>query len=191
MKYTSVILFALIFGSAVLAQQQAAPEKTVSGFSLLESEDAARAALQGYSPRFETENALPKYFFYNEYGNQVLALTAASRERPYLIVGIEVFGVDETYRKSHYQLKSIAAFTSESGFFLGARPSAGSLIFGVPNVTGAKDVIKKKGAPASDQKNGKTRTLRYETKSGAATYRAEYEFYKNRLNRFSITAESK
>lgn len=189
MKFTFTILFVLIVGLSTFAQ--VAPEKTVAGFSLLQNEEAAKTALQGYSPRYETDTALPKYFFYNEYGNQVLVLTASSRERPHLIVGIEVFGVDQTYQKKHYQLKSIGAFMSESGFFLGDRASAGSMIFGVPNRTGAKDVIKKKGAPQSDVKNGKIRTLRYDNRDAqTGRYTAEYQFYKNRLSRFSLVAET-
>ena len=196
MKFTAAILFVLVIGLSVFPQT---PEASVAGFHLLQNEETAKTALQGYSPRYDNEQNLPKYFFYNEHGNQVMALTARSRERPFLIVGIEVFGVNETYQKKHYQLKNIASFTSESGFFLGARASAGSMIFGVANVTGAKDVIKKKGAPTADEKNGKRRFLRYKSsaakqseandvKSGA--YTAEYQFYKNKLKRFSIAVET-
>ena len=73
------------------------------------------------------------------------------------------------------------------------------MIFGVPNVTGAKDVVKKKGAPTADDKSGKTRTLRYRTSAAkppeanrvnVGAYTAEYEFYKNKLKRFSIAVEA-
>lgn len=199
MKIAAAFLFALVFGLTVFSQTTP-PERSVAGFRLLDDEQTVKTALAGFSPRYDNERGAPKYYFYNEYGNQVMALTALSRERPYLLTGIEVFGVDEKYQKKHFQLKDIAAFTSESGFFLGARASAGSMIFGVANVTGAKDVIKKKGAPTADEKSGKTRTLRYQSASASrqpeakdvkiGSYTAEYEFYKNKLKRFSIAVET-
>jgi hypothetical protein len=177
-----------------------APELSVAGFRLGGDEKAAEELLKGYAPRYEGENAQPKYYFYNEYGNQVMTLTGYSKERPHLIVAIEVFGVGESYRNKHYQMKGRTAFMSESGFFIGARPSATSLMFAIPNVTGPKEVIKKKGMPEADEKSAKVRTLRYQLKAvreledrenklknvNFANYSAEYRFYKNKLSRFSI-----
>jgi hypothetical protein len=175
-----------------------------AGFCLGENEETVKAKLQGYSPRYDNERQQPKYFFYNEYGNQVMSVTAQSKERPHLIVGIEVFAVDETYQKKHFQMKDTAAFTSESGFFIGLRPSAGSMVFGVPNATGPKDVIKKKGQPATDEKPDKVRILRYKSEEvqkleaqeanlnrvNFGSYTAEYRFYKNNLRRIILAIDT-
>lgn len=195
----------IIGGSSVSAQKApAAPELCVAGFCLGAGEEAVKAKLQGFSPRYDNERRQPKYFFYNEYGNQVLAVTALSKERPFLIVGVEVFAVDESYQTKHYQMKDTAAFTTESGFFIGLRPSTGSMIFGVPNSSGPKEIIKKKGQPDSDEKPEKFRILRYklaaveelETPDAKAkniafgAYTAEYRFYKNSLRHLIIAVDT-
>lgn len=200
-----IVFVALIIGSVVaITAQVNQPELSVAGFRLGGDEETTKELLKGYSPRYDNELGQPKYFFYNEYGNQVMSITGYSRERPFLIVAIEAFGVGESYRNKHYQMKDKSSFISESGFFIGERPSAKSLIFAVANVTGAKDVLKKKGSPDADEKNDKVRTLRYqlnavkelEEKEGKlkgvnfGSYTAEYRFYKNRLSRFSIKVNS-
>lgn len=205
--FLTITFFILTFlaGSSVSAQKaRAEPELCVAGFCLGANEEAVKTKLQGFSPRYDNERREPKYFFYNEYGNQVMAVTALSKERPFLLVSVEVFAVDETYLTKHYQMKDTAAFTSESGFFIGLRPSTGSMIFGVPNSSGPKEVIKKKGQPDFDEKPEKFRILRYkigavkelETPAAKAkninfgAYTAEYRFYKNSLRRLIIAVDT-
>lgn len=182
---------------------QSEPELSVAGLRLGD-EEAAKNILRNYSPRYETDLSQPKYFFYNNYGTQVMSVTAHSKERPFLIVAVEVFSVGESYQKKHFQMKETNSFISESGFFIGARPSATSLMFAIPNVTDPKEVIKKKGQPQADEKSGKVRTLRYQFGAvkkleaqkakfkdvNFGTYTAEYRFYKNKLSRFSIAVNT-
>jgi hypothetical protein len=198
-----LVLIVSAAGSAFAQAAQMEPELSVAGFRLGD-EESAKTVLQSYSPRYDNELNQPKYFFYNGYGNQVMSVTAFSRERPFLIVGVEVFAVDESYQKKHFQMKDVKSFMSESGFFIGARASASSLVFGIPNVTKPKGIIKKKGQPQADEKSGKVRTLRYqfgavkeleaqETKLrniNFGAYTAEYRFRKNRLSRFSIAVNA-
>lgn len=198
--------FALMILADTGAQAQTArpePERCVAGFCLGD-EEAAKAKLQSFSPRYDNALHQPKYFFYNEYGNQVMSVTGYSKERPFLIVGVEVFAVDDTYQTKHYQMKDIAAFTTESGFFIGLRPSATSMIFGVPHETGPKEVIKKKGQPDADEKPDKLRVVRYkfgevkktdapnakQKNANLGTYTAEYRFYKNNLRHFIIAVDT-
>jgi len=213
MKYNStkfvfyvVLCCVLIISAASSASSQAAPEEpelSVAGLRLGD-EESAKTILQSYSPRYDNELNQPKYFFYNGYGNQVMSVTAHSKERPFLVVGIEVFAVGEAYQKKHFQMKETNSFMSESGFFIGARPSAASLIFAIPNVTGPKEVMKKKGLPQADETADKVRTLRYQLVAvkeleaqksklkniNFGAYTAEYRFYKNKLSRFSIAVNS-
>ncbi|MCY7375743.1 MAG: hypothetical protein LH472_07195 [Pyrinomonadaceae bacterium] len=195
--------FILITSVNAVFSQTIKPELSVAGFRLGD-EETAKTTLQSYSPRYDNELKQPRYFFYNEYGTQVMAITAYSKERPFLVVGIEVFAVGESYRNKHYQMKGVNFFVSESGFFIGEKPSATSLIFAIPNVTGAKNVIKKLGTPEGDERLKKARTLRYrltevkelETREAQnktvnfGAFTAQYRFVKNRLRRFSITVEA-
>ncbi len=202
----SATAFVLIFFAVPAFAQKSVikPELGVAGFKLGD-EETAKTKLQGYSPRYDNELSQPRYFFYNEYGTQVMAITALSKERPFLIVGIEVFAVGESYQKKHFQMKGVNSFVSESGFYIGEKPSAKSLIFAVANVTGAKEIIKKMGAPEADEKTDKkVRVLRYrlseikdlkplEDKNkelNVGAYTAQFRFVKNRLNRFSIGVEA-
>lgn len=207
----SVIFAAAFFALIILADVSVSaqttrpePEKCAAGFCLGENEEAAKAVLQSYSPRYDNERHQPKYFFYNEYGNQVMSITALSKEHPFLIVGVEIFAVDDSYQVKHYQMKDTAAFTTESGFFIGLRPSTTSMIFGVPNSTGPKEVIKKKGQPDIDEKPNKFRIVRYkfsdvkklETPETQAknvnfgSYTAEYRFYKNNLRHLILAVDT-
>jgi len=198
-------VFILAADTSVFAQTaRPEPELCVAGFCLGADEETVKASLRDYSPRYDNERQQPKFFFYNEYGTQVMSVTGYSRERPYLIVGIEMFAVDESYQTKHFQMKNTAAFTSESGFFIGLRPSAASMMFGVPNTTGPKDIIKKKGQPDTDEKPAKIRILRYKIgevkkletreakpdKINFGSYTAEYRFYKNNLRRLIIAVDS-
>lgn len=213
MRYINLTIVRFVFAAFVLtaafnmASAQAArpePELSVADFRIGGDEAAAKTLLQTYSPRYDNELQQPQYFFYNGYGNQVMSLTGYSKERPYLIVAIDVYAVGESYQKKHFQMKDRNSFMSESGFFIGARPSASSLIFAIPNITGAKEVVKKKGAPDTDEKAEKVRTLRYqigEVKELEAkeadlktvdfgAYTAEYRFYKNKLTRYTIAVNT-
>lgn len=193
-------LFILCVGGAAQTPLEPAPELSVAGFRLGD-ETAAKKILQNYSPRYDNELAQPKYFFYNKYGTQVLSVTAHSKDHRFLIVAIEAFAVGESYQNKHFQLNDVASFTSESGFFIGEKASATSLIFAVPNITRPSDIIKKKGVPTADEKAEKARTLRYrfeavkglnaaEKSVNFGTYTAQYRFVKNRLRRFSIAVET-
>lgn len=209
---SKIVLLTLLAFSITLANLSATaqtvrpePELGVADFRIGGDEEKTKTLLQNYSPRYDNKLGQPKYFFYNEYGNQVMSLTGHSRERPYLIVAIEAFAVGESYQNKHFQMKDRSSFMTESGFFIGARPSATSLIFAIPNVTRPNGVIEKKGAPDADEKIDKNvRTLRYqigEVKELEAkeanlnginfgSYTAEYRFYKNKLTRFSIAVNT-
>lgn len=197
--FTALFFAVMMCAASFASAQTASPELSVAGIPLGD-EAAAKAILQTYSPRYDNDLARPTYYFYNGYGNQVMAVTALSKERPFLVVAVEAFAVGESYQKKHYQMKETNSFMSESGFFIGAKPSATSLIFGVPNVTGPKEVMKKKGAPQADEKTEKNvRTLRYQINSvgelkskdvNFGAYTAEYRFYKNKLSRYRIAVEA-
>lgn len=191
MKKLSLLFVCLFFAVSVNAQKvgaggetRAAPEMSIAGVKL-NDEASGRAFLAGYSFRRDEANR-PVYYFYDEYGTQVLALTALSPERRFLIVAAEVFRVGRDYKKTYYILKDVS-FTSESGFFLGDRPSAKSLIFGVPNRTNVKKLIEKKGTPDERTKSGKIETLVYTFNDlPAGKYRAEYVFIGGKLDKFKI-----
>ena len=208
-KYVFSILTALLLIASMnlLTTAQALrpePELGVADFRIGGNEEKTKTLLQNYSPRYDNKLDQPKYFFYNEYGNQVLSLTGYSRERPFLIVAIDVFAVGESYQNKHFQMKDRTSFMSESGFFIGARPSVTSLMFAIPNVTGPKEVISKKGTPDADEKTDKVRTLRYKfgqvkeleaqeaklKEINFGSYAAEYRFYKNKLSRYSIVVDT-
>ncbi len=197
------VLIVTAASSASAQTTQSEPELGVAGLRLGD-EESAKNILQNYTPRYETDLSQPKYFFYNNYGTQVMTVSAYSKERPFLIVGVEVFSVGESYQKKHFQMKETNSFMSESGFFIGARPSTTSLMFAIPNVTDPNEVVKKKGKPQADEKSGKVRTLRYQFGTvkkleaqeaklkdvNFGAYTAEYRFYKDKLNRFSIAVNT-
>lgn len=200
------VLTAVINITATAQMSRPEPELGVAEFRIGGDEEKTRILLQSYSPRYDNELGQPKFYFYNEYGNQVLSLTGYSKERPFLIVAIEVFAVGETYQNKHFQMKDKTSFMTESGFFIGARPSVTSLMFAIPNVTRPHGIIEKKGLPDADEKTDKNvRTLRYqigqvkELESREAklngvdfgSYAAEYRFYKNKLSRYSIRVEAR
>jgi len=202
---STFFLFMIVSNIPAIAQStQKEPELSIAGFRLGEDEEKTKAILQSYSPRYDNESGQPKYFFYNGYGNEVMSLTGYSKERPFLIVSIEVFSVGESYQKKHYQMKDKNSFMSESGFFIGMRPSVTSLLFAIPNMTGPKEVIKKKGAPDADEKEKKARTLSYKLNEveqlenqeaklngiNFGSYTAEYRFVKNKLRRLTIAVNT-
>lgn len=197
MKKLSTVLIVLFLIASAHAQkaksvssgQRIAPEMSISGVKL-NDEASGRAFLAGYSFRRD-EARRPVYYFYDKYGTQVLALTAYSPERRFLITAAEIFRVGRDYKKTYYVLEDVP-FQSESGFFLGDRPSAISLIFGVPNRVDVKKLIARKGMPDERAKKGKIETLRYTfaaTPAGdvpAGEYKAEYVFVGGKLNKFKI-----
>jgi hypothetical protein len=203
--FTMMCFITLTSFNAVAFSQtvRPAPDLSVAGIRLGD-EESAKIILQNYSPRYNNDLQRPMYFFYNGYGNQVMSVTAYSREHPFLVVAIEVVAVGDSYQKKHFQMKEVKSFMTDSGFFIGERPSVTSMMFAIPNVTAPKDVIKKKGEPDADEKTEKERTLRYQFNGGAeglnaretnlksvnfASYKAEYHFVKNRLRRFRIAAD--
>ena len=203
--FTALFLVTFMNVSATAQIVSPEPELGVAEFRIGGDEEKTKTLLQNYSPRYDNKLGQPKYFFYNEYGNQVLSLTGYSKERPFLIVAIEAFSVGEAYQNKHFQMKDKTSFMTESGFFIGARPSVTSLVFAIPNVTRPNGVIGKKGAPVADEKTDKNvRTLRYqigEVKELEAkeaklngvnfgSYTAEYRFYKNKLSRYSIAVNT-
>jgi hypothetical protein len=183
------------------AQEAAKPELSVAGVKLGDRM-AAKAFLSGYQPR-RGEDGRPNYFFYNKFGTQVMRLAAASDEEPYFITEIEVFAVGKSYQTKNFVADQIGFFETESKIFIGEQQSATSLIFGVPYRIGAKDLVKKKGAPTEQAKTDDRETITYNIpaveltdeagKTTRCDYFARYEFYKKRLRKFTlrITAAEK
>ncbi len=201
---TSFILIGFAHSSVLSQTTEPKPELCVAGICLGDKEEKVKTLLQNYSPRYDNELHQPKYYFYNNYGNQVMAITTHSKEYPYIIIGIEAFAVGNSYQKTHYQMKELNSFITESGFFIGARPSVKSMMFAIANVTKPKGIIKKKGLPVVDEKIKKVRTIRYQIdqvkeletqaantkKINFGSYTAEYRFVKNKLRRFSISVNT-
>ena len=179
-----------VLGFSALAQEKnTLPELSVAGIKLGDR-DSAKAFLNGYSMRKQDDGRFA-YFFYNEFGTQVMKLTATSAEEPYFITEIEVFTVGRSYQEQHYVAKDMGAFTTESGIFIGQKASVSSVMFGVPNRIGPKDIVKKKGEPSKQEKNGKDETIMYalpniKLSGGEFDYDARYEFSKNKLKKFSL-----
>ena len=203
LRFSSVFLLFLLIQvanvSIVNAQKsENSPELSVAGIELGNRESAKKFLTSGYSPRPE-EDGRASFYFYNEWGTQVMRLTADSMDDPYYLTEIEVFGVGESYTNTHYVAKDFGIFTTENGIFIGYKQSVASIIIGIPNVgrknrIGPKDVIDIKGEPLEREKTDKDREfVTYEIPgvklsdgSTAADYNARYEFYKKKLRRFSI-----
>jgi hypothetical protein len=183
-----------VLGFCALAQEKnASPELSVAGVKLGDR-DSAKAFLAGYSPR-KGEDGRAYYFFYNSYGTQVMKLTAASAEDQYFITEIEVFVVGRSYQEKHYVANDLGAFTTEGGIFIGQKASVSSVVFGVPNRIGPKDVVRKQGEPTKREKTGKDETIIYALANmnlagGEFDYYAGYEFSKNKLKKFILKISS-
>jgi hypothetical protein len=183
-----------VLGFNALAQgANTLPELSVAGIKLGDRE-SAKAFLNGYSLRKGADGRFA-YFFYNSLGTQVMKLTAQSAEEPYFITEIEVFSVGRSYLEQHYVAKDLGAFTTESGIFIGQKASVSSVMFGVPNRIGPKDVVKKKGEPTNREKTGKDESIIYalanmKLPAGEFDYTARYEFSKNKLKKFSLKISS-
>lgn len=200
-RFVLPLLIGLFFSAAIVSvsaqQTQNAPEMSVAGVRL-NDETSAEAFLGKYSSRRDEKNR-PVYYFYNGYATEVLKLTAASEKNPYLLVGAEVYAVGESYRERHFQLNKINSFATESGFFVGEKQSAKSILFGVAEKTDKEKVIKAKGKPDEIGKKEKREVLTYRlneltTMQGGkevkiSQYVAVYEFYKDKLKKFSINIE--
>lgn len=194
------LFFFLFFFVSTMSAQNSAPEMSVAGLEIGNSVKN-KAFLSTYSPR-KDEDGRPNFYFYNKFGTQVMKLTAESFENPYFITEIEVFKVDESYQKKHFIAEKVGFFVTESGIFIGYRQSTVSFLVGIPNVgredmIGPKDVIKKKGIPFERVKSEKKEVIIYQIANvklseqsenihDFTNYFARYEFYKNRLQRFSL-----
>lgn len=193
----AAIFSAFLFTFANAQESSTAPEMSVVGIKLGDRESAKKYLLSGHVPRVDEEGRT-SYFFYNEWGTQVMRLTVASADDPYFITEIEVFAVNDSYRKRHYQDTKNGLMPTENGIFIGFRQTAFNLIVGVRNVgkantIGPSEVVKLKGEPNERVTIEKDRELlKYEVgdveldDESTADYRAEYEFYKKKLKRFLI-----
>ena len=188
----AVLQFLLVF-AAQAQDAKALPELSVAGVKLGDREKA-KAFLAEYQPR-RGDDGRPNYLFYNKFGTQVMRLAAASYDDPYFIMEIEVFAVGKSYQTKNFVADKIGFFETESKIFIGEQQSASSLIFGVANRIGAKDLVKKKGAPTEQIKTDDRETITYnlsgielsgESKTNRYDYSARYEFYKNRLKKFTL-----
>jgi hypothetical protein len=199
----------LLFGSIltdIKAQQTAKlPDLSAAGVRLGDRA-SAKKFLAGY--QYRIDGGVPTYYFYNSHITTVLKLTGASFDDPYFITGIEVYNVGPEYQNKHFVLEKLGHFLTESGIHVGYRQSGGDLAFsltvGIPGVvgdsiTGPKYVLKKIGEPDQRAKNGEEEifdyridgfSLPYSDETGRTAkydYKAHYRFYRNRLNRFSMT----
>ncbi len=173
------------------AAAQKTPDFSVAGVRLGDRA-SAREFLEGYSARRDAENR-PVFMFYNKNGTEVLKFVAVSEEDSYFIIEIEIFTVGRSYQERFYIANKFDSFETENGIFLGLRQSATSLIFGIPNRIGPKDLVKKKGEPKARGKKDKRDVLSYETigveianEANKFNYSASYEFYKSTLKKISL-----
>lgn len=177
------------------------PEMSVAGIRLGDRA-SAKAFLSPYAPTTD-EKGRPAFYFYNSYADQVMKVSAASADDLYFITEISVYAVDESYQRRHFHLKKTSHFITESKVFIGWRQSVGSMLL-FPGVSrsdmiGPKDLVKKKGEPTARMKEGDEEMITYnltdielpgsaadEKKNLPFVYSAGFEFYKNRLTKFSL-----
>lgn len=174
-----------IFGLGLRAQTT--PDLSVAGVKLGDR-DSAKVFLEGYSSRRDEQNR-PVYMFFSKNGWEVMKLVAASEKDEHFITEIEFFTVGRSYLERHYIAEKFDSFETENGIFLGLRQSATSLLFGIPNKIGPKDLVKKKGEPKSRTEKDKRDVLIYESSNIGAdkfNYSASYEFYKSTLKKVSL-----
>lgn len=201
--FSGILMMPLLIGlcliSAAAQEAKIAPEMSVAG-ARLNDETSGKAFLGNFSATRDEQNR-PVYYFYNEFGTEVMKLTAFSEARPHLIIAAEVYRVGESYQKKHYVLRDKSSFMTESGFFVGERQTAKSLLFAIAEITDPKELVKKKGEPTEDVKEDKKQTITYKfdeksfpASEGAmkiAAYTAVYEFRGKRLRKFSLSVELK
>lgn len=198
--FTAIVVFQLAAFSSINAQTaQTNPDLSVIGIDLGNREKAREFLSQGFSPR-KSEDGRPAYYFYNEWGSQVMKLTAASFDDPYFINEIEVFAVGRDYRERHYQAEKIKFFETDGNVFIGFKQSAMYFIAAVKNVGSKrntiepKDIVELKGEPSERAKiDGKREVLTYNianvklpADNSEVNYQASYEFYKKDLKRFKL-----
>ncbi len=206
-RSVAIFTFLIIAATGILGQSREktpGPDVSVAGVRLGDR-DSAKKFLDGY--QYRTDGGVPTYYFYNSHVTTVLKLTGASFEDPYFINEIEVYKVGQEYQAKHFVLEKMGHFLTESGIHVGFRQSGADIAFsltvGIPGVVGdsithAKYVIKKVGEPTSRAKVGEEETLDYRVDNFALptgdeagrgqkyTYTAQYRFYKNKLNRFTM-----
>ena len=196
---SAVVIFQIAFASIAKAQEtKAKAELSVAGIELGNREKAKAFLSQGYSPRV-SEDGRPAYYFYNEWGSQVMKLIAASFDDPDFITEIQVFAVGESYQQKHYQADKIKYFETENNIFIGFKQSAMYFIaaaknVGSRNIIGPKDVIQIVGEPGERiKKDEKHEVINYNLsdvklpdENTDAAYQASYEFYKKNLSKFTI-----
>lgn len=196
--FLSLILISLfVCGINAQSKTAAKPDLIVAQFELGNREKAKDFLAGGYRSR-PGEDGRPEYYFYNEFGTQVLKLVGESSEDPYFITEIEAFAVGETYKNKHFQLKDTGYFVTESGIFIGYRQSVASMIL-FPGVTrrdiiGPKDIIEIKGKPGERSVSEKKRDVfiyqvpdvKIAGESDTYNYQARYEFANKQLKRFNL-----
>jgi hypothetical protein len=190
----------LWFDAAAQQAKSSAPEMSVAGIRLGDRA-SARGFLSEYAPTTD-ENGRPAFYFYNSYADQVMKVTSAAPDDLYFITEITVFGINDSYQRKHFQLKKTTHFLTESKIFIGWRQSVSSILL-FPGMSddeqvSPKSLVKKKGEPNARFKEGKQEIVAYnlptvevadeagENKTKQFSYTASYEFYKNKLTKFSL-----
>lgn len=194
----TLLQFAFVVSSNAQDSEELKPEMKVVDIELGNRESAEKFLSNGYHPKVE-EDGRASYYFYNEWGSQVMKLTAPSVEDKYFITEIEVYRVSEKYRDRHYQAKEIKYFQTENGIFIGFKQSAMYFFAGIKNagslnIVKPKNLVKIKGEPhVRNKADKKYETLIYKIPNiklsdgkTDASYEASYEFYKDTLKRFTL-----
>lgn len=202
-KFIIIFVCLFVFASAVSGQQSAAPEISVNGVKLADR-DSGKAFLTTYLPTTD-EQGRSAYYFYNELGNQVWKLTAASFDDPFMIVEMEVYTVGTSYTKAHNYLQKTGYFVSESKIHVGKKETVTSALLGEGLAsdmrTGPKDIIKKKGEPTKRLTDNGRDVFVYEISDAEFTnekgekvrydYTGRYEFKDKRLKRFVFSIKAR
>ncbi len=198
-KFNHILRFLAVFVVfAIPAVAQSTPEMSINNVKLGDRV-SGKAFLEPYSPTTDEKGNFA-YFFYNDFGDKVWRLSVASFEDRFMVVEMEVFIAGKSYTKPHFTLKNVDHFITESGIFVGKKESLSAALLGAGIASdtriGPKDLIKKKGEPASRSKDGDRETLTYsiggiEIADAAGVlkkvpYNASYEFRDGRLRRFVI-----
>jgi hypothetical protein len=186
--------------AAQQTEKSSAPEMSVVGIRLGDRA-SAKTLLSEYVPTTD-ENGRPAFYFYNSYADQVMKVTSAAADDLYFVTEITVFGINDSYQRKHFQLKKTTHFITESKIFIGWRQSVSSVLL-FPGLSDSeqispKNLVKKKGEPNARFKEGKQEIVAYnlpavettdeagENKTKQFSYAASYEFYKNKLTKFSL-----
>ncbi len=191
----SIVLF--VFSLNAQIKTEVVPDLKVAEFELGNRQKAKDFFAKGYSPR-QGEDGRPEYYFYNEFGTNVMKVVGLSKDDPNFITEIEVYAVGESYRQKHFYLKDTGYFVTGDGIFIGYRQSVASM-FLFPGVTrrdiiGPKDVVEIKGEPNEKFVNENKRdvfiykipNVQIDGTDGVFNYEARYEFYKKKVKKFNI-----